>query len=83
MTCGICLRLLPPPPPLREDHDTFTSWDADYRAWRREMKRLTGLCRCFRCHRCQGLAKGALGLATRQDCRCPVGPLVLTVPEQA
>lgn len=72
MTCGVCLKPLPPPPPLRADYDDVAAWKHEHTMWARDHLRKPGTCWCKRCDTCQGLVNDTLGLALRQDCRCEI-----------
>jgi hypothetical protein len=73
--CPACQYVIPPPPPLREDHATPGGYRIATQEWRQRTADGRGTCQCLRCQKCWDLAqvRGKL-----QSCHCT---LVATTKE--
>ena len=67
MTCVICTKKIPTPPPLRDDNLNSSDWSATYKDW--SMQRPFGACECNRCETCWGL-KFRHTQDKRHKCQC-------------
>jgi hypothetical protein len=67
MTCVICSKTIPTPPPLEADYLKSTDWSAAYKEW--SLRRVPGNCECRRCDDCWGL-KFRHVQGNRHKCQC-------------